>query len=125
MRSDRTVGAGRWGRVGGVPLVELDVASSGVRSAQIAEGEVAALELDPEEIIAAGLAVVGHADPEVAGVPGVRLVGPADVAGPVVHEDVSRDARRLHVHAAAVIEVVEVSPEGAVLHAPADAEVSL
>src|SRR5439155_42439 len=103
----------------------LDVPPTRARAAQIAHGEIAALELDPEEIIAAGLAVVGHPDAEVAAVSGVRRIGPADVAGAVVDEHVAGDARRFHVQARAVVEVVQVTPERAVLHAPADAEVPL
>src|SRR5437867_7570162 len=115
--------ARRGRRVGGVPLVELDVAAPGTGAAQIAHGQIAALEPDPEEVIAAGLAVVGHPDAEVAAVTGVGAVRPADVAGPVVHEHVPRDAGRLDVQAVAVVEVIQVPPESAVLHPSAHTEV--
>src|SRR5213594_4027768 len=122
LRLHRAEGAGRGRRVGSVALVQLDVAAPGIRAAEIAGGLITALEPDPEEIIATGLAVVGHPDAEVAAVTGVRAVRPADVASPVVHEHVSRDAGRLDVQAAAMVEVIQVAPEGAVLHPPAHTE---
>src|SRR5436309_2761934 len=73
-RSNRTEGRGRGRRVGTVALVQLDVAAAGAGAAQVAHRLVSALEPDPEEIIPAGLAVVGHPDPEVTAVPGVGRV---------------------------------------------------
>src|SRR5438046_6476639 len=64
-RSHRAERRGRGGRVGSVPLMQLDVPPARTGAAQIAHGEIAALELDPEEIIAARLAVVGHPDAKV------------------------------------------------------------
>src|SRR6266540_3273202 len=128
-------------------LVELDVAATGVVAAQIATGGVVGrtinrtlstrswrwhcteVQFDFEYIVSPWLAFVTHAD--------ARLEARYAIYGHVVTNDpairvtminivrVARDLCGLHVHAGAMIDVVEVAPERAVLDATRDTEIGL
>src|SRR5258706_9846448 len=109
-----------------VAPVELDVAATRVSAAQVATGEVAVGQLDLEYVVAARLALVArpHSGGARCAVDRDGVVN--DPAGRIVWiRRVACDGRGLHVHAAAVVDVVEVAPERAVLDATAHTEVAL
>src|SRR3989442_179332 len=109
-----------------VALVELDVASTRMRAAQIATGEVAVGQLDLEYVVATRLALVAHAHARGARLTVNRDVVVNDAAIRVVRvERVARHGGGLHVHAVAMINVVEMAPERAVLDAALHPEVRL
>src|SRR2546425_13300057 len=101
-----------------VALVELDVASTRMAAAQIAPGEVAVRQLDLEYVVAARLALVARPHSRRARLtvdgdvvindPAIRIVRVKRVAG---------HCRVFHVHTAAVVDVIQVAPERAVLDA--------
>src|SRR5438445_8205019 len=113
-------------RVRGVPLVELDVPSSNRTVSRPGSGGVSIAQVDGELVVVpAGFAVVSHL--HFIGVPvdTIDTAGSLDETGPLVDEDVGRDARSVHLHrrGRAVIVVFEMTPEGPVLDAAAHTEV--
>src|SRR5882672_4235295 len=99
-------------------LVELDVAPTRPTATQIATGEIAVGQLDLEYVVAARLALVAHPHSPRACLAIDRDVVVDDPAIGVIRIDgVARDGRGLHVHAIAVVDVVQVAPKGAILDA--------
>src|SRR6266404_8338083 len=107
-----------------VAFVELDVASTRTAAAQIATGEVAVRQLDLKYVVAARLALVAHPHSRCARLtvngdvviddPAIRIIRVKRVAG---------YCRLFHVHAVAVVDVIQVAPERAVLDATCHTEV--
>src|SRR5690348_15660039 len=91
---------------------------------QVACGAVAVGQLDAEVVVGARLAIVTRLDVRRAGLatdgdgvvdqPAIRVLG---VGG------VTRNGRGFDVHAVAVIDVIEMAPEGPVLDSAGDSEV--
>src|SRR5439155_17142902 len=107
-----------------VAFVELDVASTRMAAAQIASGEVAVGQLDLKYVVAARLALVAHPHSRRACLtvygdvviddPAIRIIRVKRVAG---------HGRLFDVHAVAVVDVIQVAPERAVLDATRHTEV--
>ncbi|TAK95019.1 MAG: hypothetical protein EPO07_15850 [Verrucomicrobia bacterium] len=87
-------------------------------AAQIATGEIAVGQLDLEYVVAARLTLVAHAHARGARltVNGHVAVNDAAIRVGRVH-GITRDRRGFHVHAVAMINVIEMAPERAVLDA--------
>src|SRR5260221_5208431 len=114
-----------------VGLMELDVAAAGPVPAQRARGhEIAVVQADPEPVVPSRLPVVLHAHPEANRLPRVGPGEPADVArvGKGRVRQVPRDLGAVDMIGGgpvetAVVHVVHVPPEAAVLAPAVRAEV--
>src|SRR5207245_11453812 len=114
----------RRGRV--VPRVALDVATLDRAVARPGPGAVPGAQADGEQVVTPSrLPVVGHLD--LIGVPGdaVDRAGALDVAGVRIDVEVPGDAGPVDLHrrGRAVVVVLEMAPEGAVLDAARHSEV--
>src|SRR4051812_46668131 len=106
--------------------MELDVSPSGMAAAKIAAGEVTVGQLNFEYVVTAWFAFVAHPDSGRAGLTINRdVVLDNPTIGIIRINLVAGHRRRLHVHPVAVINVIEMAPERAVLDAAAHTEVAL
>src|SRR5437879_3780876 len=107
-----------------VAFVELDVASTRMAAAQIATGEVAIGQLDLEYVVAARLALVAHPHSRRARLTVYRDVVVDDPAIRIIRvKRVAGYCRLFHVPAVAMVDVIQVAPERAVLDATCHTEV--
>ena len=107
-------------------LVELDVAPAWMAATQITAGEITVGQLNLEYVVAAGLAFVAYSDSGCARLTIDRNIIVDDTTSPVARINrVARDGGVFDVLAVAMIYVVQVAPERAVLDAPGHTEVGL